>query len=237
MQAESIFLRFLDMSNIVECRSLGFNYGKGNSKTSVLKNLNFQIKSNEKIAIIGQSGCGKSTLLNLLAGLDTPSEGEVLVDNTNISTLPEHKRTELRARNLGFVYQFHHLLKDFSSIYNTALPLLISGVDTNQAMAKAQEILKKVGLENRTNHKPSELSGGERQRVAIARAMITEPACLMADEPTGNLDAMNAREVLDLIIELNKNRDTALLIVTHDLSIANKMERKFDLTNGILVEK
>ena len=225
------------MSNIVECRSLGFNYGKGNSKTSVLKNLNFQIKSNEKIAIIGQSGCGKSTLLNLLAGLDIPSEGEVLVDNTNISTLPEHKRTELRARNLGFVYQFHHLLKDFSSIYNTALPLLISGVDTNQAMAKAQEILKKVGLENRTNHKPSELSGGERQRVAIARAMITEPACLMADEPTGNLDATNAREVLDLIIEINKNRDTALLIVTHDLSIANKMERKFDLTNGILVEK
>lgn len=225
------------MSNIVECRSLGFNYGKGNSKTSVLKNLNFQIKSNEKIAIIGQSGCGKSTLLNLLAGLDTPSEGEVLVDNTNISTLPEHKRTELRARNLGFVYQFHHLLKDFSSIYNTALPLLISGVDKNQAMTKAQEILKKVGLENRTNHKPSELSGGERQRVAIARAMITEPACLMADEPTGNLDATNAREVLDLIIELNKNRDTALLIVTHDLSIANKMERKFDLTNGILVEK
>lgn len=225
------------MSNIVECRSLGFNYGKGNSKTSVLKNLNFQIKSNEKIAIIGQSGCGKSTLLNLLAGLDTPSEGEVLVDNTNISTLPEHKRTELRARNLGFVYQFHHLLKDFSSIYNTALPLLISGVDRNQAITKAQEILKKVGLENRTNHKPSELSGGERQRVAIARAMITEPACLMADEPTGNLDATNAREVLDLIIELNKNRDTALLIVTHDLSIANKMERKFDLTNGILVEK
>jgi lipoprotein-releasing system ATP-binding protein len=237
VQAESIFLRFLDMSNIVECRSLGFNYGKGNSKTSVLKNLNFQIKSNEKIAIIGQSGCGKSTLLNLLAGLDIPSEGEVLVDNTNISTLPEHKRTELRARNLGFVYQFHHLLKDFSSIYNTALPLLISGVDTNQAMTKAQEILKKVGLENRTNHKPSELSGGERQRVAIARAMITEPACLMADEPTGNLDATNAREVLDLIIELNKNRDTALLIVTHDLSIANKMERKFDLTNGFLVEK
>lgn len=225
------------MSNIVECRSLGFNYGKGNSKTSVLKNLNFQIKSNEKIAIIGQSGCGKSTLLNLLAGLDIPSEGEVLVDNTNISTLPEHKRTELRARNLGFVYQFHHLLKDFSSIYNTALPLLISGVDTNQAMTKAQEILKNVGLENRTNHKPSELSGGERQRVAIARAMITEPACLMADEPTGNLDATNAREVLDLIIELNKNRDTALLIVTHDLSIANKMERKFDLTNGFLVEK
>jgi len=225
------------MSNIVECRSLGFNYGKGNSKTSVLKNLNFKIRSNEKIAIIGQSGCGKSTLLNLMAGLDTPSEGEVLVDNTNISTLTEHKRTELRARNLGFVYQFHHLLKDFSSIYNTALPLLISGVDKNEALSKAQEILIKVGLENRTNHKPSELSGGERQRVAIARAMITEPACLMADEPTGNLDATNARDVLDKIIELNNNQNTALLIVTHDLSIANKMERKFDLTNGFLVEK
>jgi len=225
------------MSNIVECRSLGFNYGKGNSKTSVLKNLNFKIRSNEKIAIIGQSGCGKSTLLNLMAGLDTPSEGEVLVDNTNISTLTEHKRTELRARNLGFVYQFHHLLKDFSSIYNTALPLLISGVDKNEALSKAQEILIKVGLENRTNHKPSELSGGERQRVAIARAMITEPACLMADEPTGNLDATNARDVLDMIIKLNNDQNTALLIVTHDLSIANKMERKFDLTNGFLVEK
>jgi len=225
------------MSNIVECRSLGFNYGKGNSKTSVLKNLNFKIRSNEKIAIIGQSGCGKSTLLNLMAGLDTPSEGEVLVDNTNISTLTEHKRTELRARNLGFVYQFHHLLKDFSSIYNTALPLLISGVDKNEALSKAEKILKKVGLENRATHKPSELSGGERQRVAIARAMITEPACLMADEPTGNLDATNARDVLDKIIELNNNQNTALLIVTHDLSIANKMERKFDLTNGFLVEK
>ena len=213
------------------------NISKSFDNKIILNNLSFKIEQGEKIAIIGQSGCGKSTLLNLLAGLDIPSEGEVLVDNTNISILPEHKRTELRARNLGFVYQFHHLLKDFSSIYNTALPLLISGVDTNQAMAKAQEILKKVGLENRTNHKPSELSGGERQRVAIARAMITEPACLMADEPTGNLDATNAREVLDLIIELNKNRDTALLIVTHDLSIANKMERKFDLTNGILVEK
>ena len=225
------------MSNIVECRSLGFNYGKGNSKTSVLKNLNFKIRSNEKIAIIGQSGCGKSTLLNLMAGLDTPSEGEVLVDNTNISTLTEHKRTELRARNLGFVYQFHHLLKDFSSIYNTALPLLISGVDKNEALSKAEKILKKVGLENRATHKPSELSGGERQRVAIARAMITEPACLMADEPTGNLDATNARDVLDMIIKLNNDQNTALLIVTHDLSIANKMERKFDLTNGFLVEK
>ena len=166
------------MSDIIECRSLGFSYGDGNSKTSVLKNLDIRVKPNEKIAIIGQSGCGKSTLLNLLAGLDMPSEGEVLIDNVNISSLKERQRTELRAKHLGFVFQFHHLLNDFSAIYNTALPLIINHLDKNEALTKAENILKKVGLENRINHKPSELSGGERQRVAIARAMITEPSCL-----------------------------------------------------------
>ena len=225
------------MSNIIECRSLGFSYGDGNSKTSVLKNLDIRVKPNEKIAIIGQSGCGKSTLLNLLAGLDMPSEGEVLIDNVNISSLKERQRTELRAKHLGFVFQFHHLLNDFSAIYNTALPLIINHLDKNEALTKAENILKKVGLENRINHKPSELSGGERQRVAIARAMITEPSCLLADEPTGNLDEQNAREVLDLIIELNSNQNTALLIVTHDLSIANRMSRQLDLTDGCLKEK
>ena len=225
------------MSDIIECRSLGFSYGDGNSKTSVLKNLDIRVKPNEKIAIIGQSGCGKSTLLNLLAGLDMPSEGEVLIDNVNISSLKERQRTELRAQHLGFVFQFHHLLNDFSAIYNTALPLIISHLDKNEALTKAENILKKVGLENRINHKPSELSGGERQRVAIARAMITEPSCLLADEPTGNLDEQNAREVLDLIIELNSNQNTALLIVTHDLSIANRMSRQLDLTDGCLKEK
>ncbi len=225
------------MSDIIECRSLGFSYGDGNSKTSVLKNLDIRIKPNEKIAIIGQSGCGKSTLLNLLAGLDMPSEGEVLIDNVNISSLKERQRTELRAKHLGFVFQFHHLLNDFSAIYNTALPLIINHLDKNEALTKAENILKKVGLENRINHKPSELSGGERQRVAIARAMITKPSCLLADEPTGNLDEQNAREVLDLIIELNSNQNTALLIVTHDLSIANRMSRQLDLTDGCLKEK
>ena len=225
------------MSNIIECRSLSFIYGDGNSKTSVLKNLDFGVKTEEKIAIIGQSGCGKSTLLNLLAGLDMPSEGEVLIDNKNISNMKERQRTELRAKNLGFVYQFHHLLKDFSAIYNTALPLLINDFDKNEALTKAENILKKVGLESRTNHKPSELSGGERQRVAIARAMITEPACLLADEPTGNLDERNAKDILDLIIELNSNQHTALLIVTHDLSIANKMSRQLELTDGHLNER
>ena len=219
------------MSNIIECRSVSFSYNEGNNKTSVLKNLNFEIKSGETTAIIGQSGCGKSTLLNLMAGLDTPTEGEVLITNTNISEISEKDRTELRAKNLGFVYQFHHLLNDFSSLYNVALPLLIMGVDKSDALLQSKKILTKVGLENRLNHKPSELSGGERQRVAIARAMITEPTCLLADEPTGNLDAENAKEVLELIIELNTNKTTALLIVTHDLSIANKMGRKLTLTN------
>ncbi len=224
------------MSNIIECRSVSFSYNEGNNQTSVLKNLNFEIKSGETTAIIGQSGCGKSTLLNLMAGLDTPTEGDVLIANTNISKISEKDRTELRAKNLGFVYQFHHLLNDFSSLYNVALPLLIMGVDKGGALLKSKKILTKVGLENRLNHKPSELSGGERQRVAIARAMITEPACLLADEPTGNLDAANAKDVLELIIELNTDKTTALLIVTHDLSIANKMSRKLTLTNGEINE-
>ena len=224
------------MSNIIECRSVGFSYNEGNNQTSVLKNLNFEIKSGETTAIIGQSGCGKSTLLNLMAGLDTPTDGDVLIANTNISKISEKDRTELRAKNLGFVYQFHHLLNDFSSLYNVALPLLIMGVDKGGALLKSKKILTKVGLENRLNHKPSELSGGERQRVAIARAMITEPTCLLADEPTGNLDAANAKDVLELIIELNTDKTTALLIVTHDLSIANKMSRKLTLTNGEINE-
>ncbi|WP_416678786.1 ABC transporter ATP-binding protein [Candidatus Pseudothioglobus sp. Uisw_016] len=224
------------MSNIIECRSVSFSYNEGSNQTSVLKNLNFEIKSGETTAIIGQSGCGKSTLLNLMAGLDTPSEGDVLIANTNISKISEKDRTELRAKNLGFVYQFHHLLNDFSSVYNVALPLLIMGVDKSDALLKSKKILTKVGLENRLNHKPSELSGGERQRVAIARAMITEPTCLLADEPTGNLDAANAKDVLELIIELNTDKTTALLIVTHDLSIANKMSRKLTLTNGEISE-
>jgi len=209
------------MSNIIECRSLCFSYSEGENKTTVLDNLNFEVKPGEKVAIIGQSGCGKSTLLNLIAGLDKSSTGDVLINNSNIAKLNEKDRTELRSKNLGFVYQFHHLLNDFSSLYNVSLPLLIKGIDKRKAVKLAEDILKKVGLEKRLKHKPSQLSGGERQRVAIARAMISEPACLLADEPTGNLDANNAKDVLDLIVELNDSKRTALLIVTHDLSIAN----------------
>lgn len=224
------------MSNIIECRSLSFSYIDGNNQTSVLNNLNFEVELGDSIAILGQSGCGKSTLLNLIAGLDSPSEGDVLINNTNIAKLNEKDRTELRSNNFGFVYQFHHLLNDFSSIYNVALPLLIRGDNKESAILNSKKILTKVGLENRLNHNPSELSGGERQRVAIARAMVTEPACILADEPTGNLDAKNAKDVLELILELNENNTTSLVIVTHDLSIANKMNRKLTLSNSKLVD-
>ena len=224
------------MSHIIECRSLCFSYSEGENKTTVLDNLNFEVKPGEKVAIIGQSGCGKSTLLNLIAGLDKSSTGDVLINNSNIAKLNEKDRTELRSKNLGFVYQFHHLLNDFSSLYNVSLPLLIKGIDKRKAVKLAEDILKKVGLEKRLKHKPSQLSGGERQRVAIARAMISEPACLLADEPTGNLDANNAKDVLDLIVELNDSKRTALLIVTHDLSIANMMDRKLELSNQRLIE-
>ena len=224
------------MNNIIECRSLCFSYIEGDNQTSILSNLMLDVKSGESIAILGPSGCGKSTLLNLIAGLDTPSSGEVLINDSNIAKLNEQDRTDLRANTFGFVYQFHHLLNDFSSVYNVAMPLLIKGVNKESAIAQSEKLLTKVGLENRLSHKPSELSGGERQRVAIARAMVVEPNCLLADEPTGNLDAKNAKDVLELILELNENSTSSLVIVTHDQDIANKMNRTLTLSNQQLIE-
>ena len=223
------------MNNIIECRSLCFSYIEGDNQTSILSNLMLDVKSGESIAILGPSGCGKSTLLNLIAGLDTPSSGGVLINNSDITKLNEQDRTELRANTFGFVYQFHHLLNDFSSVYNVAMPLLIKGVDKEVAIAQSEKLLTKVGLENRLSHKPSELSGGERQRVAIARAMVVEPDCLLADEPTGNLDSKNAKDVLDLILELNENDTSSLVIVTHDQDIAKKMNRTLTLSNQQLI--
>jgi len=223
------------MNNIIECRSLCFSYTEGSNQTSILSNLRLDVKSGESIAILGPSGCGKSTLLNLIAGLDTPSSGDVLINNSNITKLNEQDRTELRANTFGFVYQFHHLLNDFSSVYNVAMPLLIKGVDKESAVAQSEKLLTRVGLENRLSHKPSELSGGERQRVAIARAMVVEPDCLLADEPTGNLDAKNAKDVLELIMELNENNTSSLVIVTHDQDIAKKMNRTLTLSNQQLI--
>ena len=224
------------MNNIIECHSLCFSYTEGSNQTSILSNLRLDVKLGESIAILGPSGCGKSTLLNLIAGLDTPSSGDVLINNSNITKLNEQDRTDLRANTFGFVYQFHHLLKDFSSVYNVAMPLLIKGIDKESAIAQSEKLLTRVGLENRLNHKPSELSGGERQRVAIARAMVVEPDCLLADEPTGNLDAKNAKDVLELILELDENNTSSLVIVTHDQDIAKKMNRTLTLSNQQLIE-
>ena len=224
------------MNNIIECRSLCFSYIEGDNQTSILSNLTLDVKSGESIAILGPSGCGKSTLLNLIAGLDTPSSGDVLINDSNIAKLNEQDRTELRANTFGFIYQFHHLLNDFSSVYNVAMPLLIKGVDKEIAIAQSEKLLTRVGLENRLNHKPSELSGGERQRVAIARAIVAEPDCLLADEPTGNLDSKNAKDVLELILELDEDNTSSLVIVTHDQGIAKKMNRTLTLSNQQLIE-
>ncbi len=219
------------MNNIIECQSLGFSYLEGNKETTVLENLDFILSPGETVAVLGRSGCGKSTLLNLIGGLENPSSGSVLINGINISEINEETRTHLRAKTFGFVYQFHHLLNDFSALYNVCLPLLIKGDNKSSALVYSEKLLTKVGLEHRINHKPSELSGGERQRVAVARAIISNPECLLADEPTGNLDAECSGETLELILELNKSNTLSLLVVTHDHEIANKMDRIVTLEN------
>lgn len=223
------------MNNIISVQNLNYYYNDGGKTTPVLTNLNLEVEYGESIAILGQSGCGKSTFLNLLGGIDKPNSGRVLINNTDLNVLNDNKITKLRAKYLGFVYQFHHLLKDFSALYNTMMPLLISGIDKTTAFLEAKKILDMIGLKHRINHFPAELSGGERQRVAIARALIVKPKCLLADEPTGNLDYKNAREVLGLLIELNKQQNSALILVTHDTNIANKMHKILTLENGILL--
>ncbi len=224
------------MNNMIECQNVGYNYDDGKVKTSVLNSLNLSLEKGESVAILGQSGCGKSTLLNLLGGIDKPTQGKVLINNIDLTTLSEEKTTQLRAQHLGFVYQFHHLLKDFSALDNVAMPLLIRGDNKKSALIVASELLSTIGLKDRLNHRPAELSGGERQRVAIARALITQPGCLLADEPTGNLDAKNAADVLELMIELNQAQNSALVMVTHDEKIAQKMQRILVLENGQLSE-
>ncbi|HIM54243.1 MAG TPA: lipoprotein-releasing ABC transporter ATP-binding protein LolD [Gammaproteobacteria bacterium] len=224
------------MSNMIKCQDLDYSYHDGKVKTSVLSSLNLNIGKGESIAILGQSGCGKSTLLNLLGGIDKPTQGKVWLNNIDLTTLTEEKTTQLRAQHLGFVYQFHHLLKDFSALDNVAMPLLIRGDNKQAALLAASELLSTIGLKDRLDHRPAELSGGERQRVAIARALITKPNCLLADEPTGNLDAKNAADVLSLMIELNQAQNSALVMVTHDEKIAQKMQRILVLENGQLSE-
>ncbi len=224
------------MNSIINAEQICYHYHDGGHANSILTGLNLSINVGESIAILGQSGCGKSTLLNLLGGMDSPSSGKISINNIDISTLNENQVTELRARHLGFIYQFHHLLKDFNALKNVMMPLLIRGINSNTASKQASTLLSSVGLEHRTRHLPGELSGGERQRVAIARALINQPSCLLADEPTGNLDAKNAAEALDLIITLNQKQNCALIIVTHDEKIAARMQKTLLLENTRLNE-
>ncbi|BBB23799.1 lipoprotein-releasing ABC transporter ATP-binding protein [Isorropodon fossajaponicum endosymbiont JTNG4] len=223
------------MNKIIECNSLSYSYFDGKQETPILNNLNLSVKQGESIAILGQSGCGKSTLLNLLGGIDKPTQGEVLINGNNLGLLNENDTTLLRGKYLGFVYQFHHLLNDFSALDNVAMPERIQGKNQQFAQTNAEKILSKIGLEHRLNHLPSELSGGERQRVAIARALITNPSCILADEPTGNLDAENAHEVLNLMLTLNRAQNCSLIVVTHDEKIAAKMDKALVLNHGVLI--
>jgi lipoprotein-releasing system ATP-binding protein len=224
------------MSNnpIISCNNLSKRFNEAKLDVEVLKGITLDIQAGEKIAIVGSSGSGKSTLLHILGGLDLPSEGTVEVLGNDISTLSDTARGKLRNESLGFIYQFHHLLPEFTALENVAMPLLIRGLSVSKAIEQASEILKKVGLGERLKHKPGQLSGGERQRAAIARALVTQPKAVLADEPTGNLDHKTALHIFDLMEELNQEMKTAFIIVTHDMQLAEKMDKIYTLVDGKL---
>jgi lipoprotein-releasing system ATP-binding protein len=221
---------------VLECKDVVRRFAEGKSILEVLSGVNLEIKPAERLAIIGASGSGKTTLLQIMGGLDEPTTGEVLVGGHSMAHTSEIKKGDLRNRYIGFVYQFHHLLREFSAEENVAMPLLIRRVQKDVALEKARALLERVGLGERLTHKPGELSGGERQRAAVARALITEPGLVLADEPTGNLDAGNGEHVLQLMLELNRELETSLVVVTHDHSIAERMDRILTLEDGRLKE-
>lgn len=220
---------------VLSCQQLAKSYQDGQYVIHVLNEINLTVSEGEMIAIIGHSGCGKSTLLQLLAGLDHPTKGTVCIMDENIHAISEKARCHLRNRYLGFIYQFHHLLPEFTALENVAMPLLIRGEEPKLIKEKVTHLLEQVGLQNRMQHRLGQLSGGERQRVAIARALIGEPLCIFADEPTGNLDPENAERVLDLFVQLQKKKNTSVIMVTHDLSIAKHAPRILRIENGMLV--
>lgn len=222
-------------NSIIECRQLAKSYHDGTMMVDVLHQIDLAVKPAEMVAIVGNSGSGKSTLLHLLGGLDQPTCGQVFIRGQEVAKLSESGKCQLRNQALGFVYQFHHLLPEFSALENVCMPLLIRGMAPDEIKPKAEHLLELVGLKERLSHKVSELSGGERQRVAIARALVTNPACILADEPTGNLDPKNAERVFQLFLDLQKTFQTSVLIVTHDMRLAKQAQRVLMIAEGSLV--
>nr|WP_210425197.1 lipoprotein-releasing ABC transporter ATP-binding protein LolD [Spongiibacter thalassae] len=222
---------------VLQCRALCKHYRQGSEVLHILNAVELEVKAGETLAIVGPSGAGKTTLLHMLGGLDLPSSGRVLLGGDDLATLDDRQRSALRNRKLGFVYQFHHLLGEFSAVENAAMPLLIGGMGKKQARAQAAELLERVGLSARLEHRPAQLSGGERQRVAIARALVNRPACVLLDEPTGNLDRDTADSVHGLLEQLNKEFAISLLVVTHDPALAGRMQRVLELRDGQLQEQ